>query len=67
MDANKLQVTIMKNGFTLGDISDLLGTTRIVTHRKLTDVKQLTIMETLIIKEFLELTNEEAIEIFFGE
>lgn len=56
----------MKNGFTLNDISDLLGLTKVLTYRKITDVKQLTIHEAIILKEFLELSNEESIDIFLG-
>lgn len=66
LDANRLQVEIMKNGFTLGDISDFLGLTKVLTHRKLTDIKTLTIGEAILLKEFLELTDREASEIFLG-
>lgn len=66
LDANRLQVEIMKNGFTLGDISDFLGLTKVLTHRKLTDIKTLTIGEAIRLKELLELTDLEAIDIFLG-
>lgn len=66
LDANRLQVEIMKNGFTLGDISDFLGLTKVLTHRKLTDIKTLTIGEAIRLKELLELTDREASEIFLG-
>lgn len=66
LDANRLQVEIMKNGFTLGDISDFLGLTKVSTHRKITDIKSLTIGEAILLKEFLELTDLEAIDIFLG-
>ena len=66
LNANRLQTEIMKNGFTLNDISDLLGLTKVLTYRKITDVKQLTIHEAIILKEFLELSNEESIDIFLG-
>lgn len=56
----------MKNGFTLGDISDFLGLTKVLTHRKLTDIKTLTIGEAIRLKELLELTDREASEIFLG-
>ena len=66
MGANKLQILIIENGLTINVISDLLGLTRVQTHRKLNDVKLLTIGEAILLKEFLELTNSEAIEIFLG-
>lgn len=66
LDANKLQIVIMNNGFTLKDISDFLGLTRVATHRKLNDIKSLTIGEVILLKEFLELTKQEAIDIFLG-
>lgn len=66
LDANKLQTVIMNNGFTLNDISDFLGLTRVVTHRKLSNIKLLTIGEAILLKEFLELTNDEASSIFLG-
>lgn len=66
LDANELQALIIKNGFTLGDISDLLGLTKVMAQRKLTDIRLLTIGEVILLKEFLELTNTEAIDIFLG-
>lgn len=66
LDANKLYEAIMNNGLTLNDISDFLGLTRVVTYRKLSDIKLLTIGEAILLKEFLELTNEEASVIFLG-
>ena len=66
LDANKLQTVIMNNGFTLNDVSDFLGLTRVVTHRKLSNIKLLTIGEAILLKEFLELTNDEASAIFLG-
>ena len=66
LDANKLYEAIMNNGLTLNDISDFLGLTRVVTYRKLSNIKLLTIGEAILLKEFLELTNEEAIDIFLG-
>lgn len=66
MGANKLQVEIMKNGFTMNDISDFLGLTRVLTHRKLSNIRQLTIGEAIRLKELLELTDIEAADIFLG-
>lgn len=66
MDANRLQTAIVKNGVALKDVSDLLGLTKVHTYRKLHDIKQLTIGEAILLKEFLELTNREASEIFLG-
>lgn len=66
MNANELYEIIMKNGFTLNDISDFLGLTKVMTHRKLSDIKLFTIGEAILLKEFLELTDEEAAFIFLG-
>ena len=66
MNANKLYEAIINNGLTLNDISDFLGLTRVVTHRKLSNIKLLTIGEAILLKEFLELTKQEAIDIFLG-
>ena len=66
MDANKLQTMIIQNGITLKDISDLLGLSKAHTYQKLNDVKILTIREVIILKEFFELSDGEATEIFLG-
>ena len=66
MDANKLHEVIIKNDFTMDVVSDLLGLTMAHAYRKINNVKLLTIGEVILLKEFLELTNNEAIEIFLG-
>ena len=67
LDANKLEIKIMENGFTICDVSNLLGLNRITTYRKLSSISKLTIGEALKLKFFLGLSDLEAVDVFFGE
>ena len=66
LDANILLVEIIKHGLTLDDISNLFGISRVLTYRKLNDIKQMTIGEALLLKSTLELSDHEAASIFLG-
>lgn len=66
MCANKLKESIIKNNLTIKDISDLLGISKDSAYQKTSNVKQLTIREVFLLKEFLELTDQEASIIFLG-
>lgn len=57
----------MENGFTICDVSNLLGLNRITTYRKLSSISKLTIGEALKLKFFLGLSDLEAVDVFFGE
>lgn len=64
--ANRLLVEILKSGLTIDDISNLLGTSRVSTHRKLNNINLLTIGEALLLKNILDLSDQEAAIIFLG-
>ena len=66
LDAKLLVVKILENGYTIGDISNLLGVSINVLRRKLDNLNTLTIGEARILKQILDLSNSEAISIFFG-
>ena len=66
LDANKLVGKIIKNGYTIGDISNLLGVSRNVLTKKINNVNTLTIGEARLLKYALGLSDDEAISIFFG-
>lgn len=58
---------IMENGYTIRDVSILLGLERHILTKKLDNINRLTIGEARILKYALDLSNNEAISIFFGE
>ena len=66
LNANILLVEIIKHGLTLDDVSNLFGISRVLTYRKLNDIKQMTIGEALLLKSTLELSDYEAAVIFLG-
>lgn len=66
LNANELQRTIVKKGYTIRSISELLGLTMVNTYRKLSNVSKLTIGEAILLKNILELSDSEASAIFLG-
>ena len=62
LNANKLINKIVEKGFTICDISNLLGIQKI----RMNNVDSLTIGEVLALKNILELSDTEAISIFLG-
>ena len=66
LDANVLVVKIIENGYTIQDVSNLLGVSKNVLTKKINNVNTLTIGEARLLKYALDLSNTEAISIFFG-
>ena len=66
MNANKLQILVADKGFTYKGISKILGITKVATYRKLNNINAMTIGEAIILKNVLELSDVEAVDIFFG-
>ena len=66
LDANLLVRKIIENGYTIGDISNLLGLSRNVLSKKLHNINRLTVGEARMLKYALDLSDAEAISIFFG-
>lgn len=66
MNANKLKAKIIERGLNVERFANLINMDRSSLYRKLNNSKRITIGEAMRIKEALEMTNDEARDIFFG-
>ena len=57
---------ILEKGMDFGKIANLLGIDKITLYRKLANSEPITIREAEILKDILDLTNMEALEIFLN-
>lgn len=64
MNANKLKSKIVENGLNIAKTADLIDIHRSSFYRKLNGFDTFTVNEAAKIKEVLNLTNLEALEIF---
>lgn len=64
MNAVLLTDKILEKGMELSKIARLLGIDKITLYRKLSGYEHITIREAEILKDILDLTNLEALEIF---
>ena len=62
----KLRGKIVENGLKMETLADKIGVDKSTLYRKLKEGEKFTIGDARKIKEALNLTNEEASEIFFG-
>jgi DNA-binding XRE family transcriptional regulator len=62
----KLKGKIIEKGFTPETLATAIGVDRSTMYRKLTAIEKFTIGEARKIKLVLDLTNEEAVEIFLS-
>lgn len=67
MDANKLKSRIKEKGFSISTIAILIGVHNSLLHKKIHGSEPMTIYEAKCIKEILNLSNEEALDIFFSK
>lgn len=67
MNTRKLKGKMVEKGMSTEILAAELGVTRSTVYRKLSAGKKITIGEAQKIKDALDLTNEEASEIFFGK
>lgn len=67
MDVNLLTDKILEKGIELSRLARLLGIDKMSLYRKLANYEPVTIREAEILKELLDLTNLEALEIFFNK
>ena len=65
MNANVLVGKIIENGYTIRDVSNLLGIERHVLNKKLNNINTFTVGEARLLKYALYLSDSEAISIFF--
>lgn len=66
MNANKLKGMIIANGMNIEQIADEIGIDRSSMYRKLNSFEKITIGEAIKIKEVLNMSNEQAAEIFLS-
>ena len=64
-DIYKFKYTVLKNGFTLGDVANWLGINQTTLYRKMHGISDFTRNEIYIIRNKLHLSNEETFDIFF--
>lgn len=66
MNINKLKSKIVEKGINVETLAELIGIDRSSMYRKLNNFEKITIGEANRIKTALELTDEEANNIFFA-
>lgn len=66
MNIPKLRGKMVENGYTVEALSEVLDIDRTTLYRKLNDGEKFTIGEAQIINTVLNLTKDEAHEIFFS-
>ena len=66
MNLNKLKAKIVENGTNVEAVADFIGVDRSSMYRKLNNFDKITIGEASKLKEFLNMTNEEASDIFLA-
>ena len=65
MNVNKLKGEIVEKGMNVETLAKSINIDRSSLYRKLNDPKKITISEAMRIKSTLDITDEEAIQIFF--
>ena len=66
MNISRLKGKIVERGLNTEKLATLIGMDRSSLYRKLNNGDKITIGEAVRIKNVLEMTNEEATEIFFS-
>ena len=64
MNINKLKGKIVEKGMNIESLADAIGINRSSLYRKLNNGEKITIGEAIQMKKALEMSNEEACEIF---
>lgn len=64
MNVHKLRGKIIENGMNVEELAETIGITGQTLYRKLKQPLKLTIGEAIRIKDILDLTDEEASDIF---
>jgi plasmid maintenance system antidote protein VapI len=64
MKLNKLKARIIEKGMSVEMLADAIGKERSTLYRKLNNFEKITIGEAAKIKVALEMTDEDAIDIF---
>lgn len=66
MNVNKLKGRIIEKGMNVEGLAESIGIDRSSLYRKLNDAEKFTIGEAIRIKDTLDLTGEDAVDIFFN-
>lgn len=66
MNTTLLTEKVLEKGMEFSKIARLLGIDKMTLYRKLANYEPVTIREAEILKDLLDLTNLEALEIFFN-
>lgn len=67
MNATKLNTKIIEKGFSISTIAVLMGIPKSSLYRKIDGIEPISIYDAMRMKELLDLTNEEALDIFLSE
>ena len=65
-NVNKLKGKITENGYTLKALSAEMGICETSLRRKINDKSEFSIAESLAVKDRLNLSNDDYLDIFFG-
>lgn len=65
-NANKLKGKITENGYTIKSLAPLLGLCETSLRRKINGKSEFFIEESLKVKDKLNLSNQDYLDIFFG-
>lgn len=63
---NKLKGKITENGYTIKTLASEVGLCEASLRRKINDKSDFTLSETLKVKDKLNLTSQDYLDIFFG-
>lgn len=66
MNVNKLRGKIVERGLNIEKLSEIINIDKSTLYRKMNNLEKVTVGEAIRIKAALDMTNEEAHEIFFG-
>lgn len=66
MNTNKLKAKIIEKGLNVTEFASIINKDRSSLYRKLSNPQKITIGEAMLIKEALDMTAEEASEIFLN-
>lgn len=66
MNINKLKGKIVEKGMNVETLATLIGIDRTTLYRKLNDAEKITIGEAVKMKDALEMSDDEATDIFLS-
>lgn len=67
MDANKLKTKLSEKGFSISTVANLMNIRGSSLHKKLNGNDSMTVYDAMCLKEILDLTNAEALDIFLSK